>query len=347
MQQVLIEKPGHYDQLQVLERPEQPVGPGQVRIAVAAAGINYADCVVRMGLYKSAREFVGWPITPGFEVAGTVSEVGEGVESFAVGDRVLAVTRFGGYCSDLVVSAQQAFAVPEGWSLAQAAGFPAVALTAWYALHVLASPRRGDRLLVHSASGGVGSNLVQLGRHAGCEVVGVVGGAHKVQLARELGASTVIDKSSDDLWARAEAVAPQGYQAVFDANGVATLRASYDHLAPTGRLIVYGFSTMLPRGGKKVSWPRLAWSWLRTPRFDPLDLTTSNRSVMGFNLSYMFDRIDMLHEAMSQLLSWAAAGVLRPAPTKEYPLSQVAQAHRDLESGTTVGKLVLVPEQAA
>lgn len=343
MQAIVIPRAGSYDQLRLETRPSPPVPPGHVRVAVTACGVNYADCIVRMGLYASAKEYVGWPITPGFEVAGTVAELGDGVDDVAEGDEVLAVTRFGGYASEVVVPRHQVFRRPKGWSDEQAAVLPAVGLTAWYALLELAAPPQGAKLLVHSAAGGVGGMLLQLGRHLGCEVVGVVGGPHKVQTAERLGAHRVIDKSAEPLWPAAEAFAPEGYHAIFDANGVATLRQSYRHVAPTGRLVVYGFATMLPRAGQRRSWLRLAWHYLRTPRFDPLALTNENRSVMGFNLSYLFEHTDRLARGMELLLGWADEGALRPPPVESYALADVASAHRSLESGRTVGKLVLRP----
>src|SRR5690606_33075194 len=238
------------------------------------------------------------------------------------------------------------FDLPRGFSIPEAAAFAAVHLTAYYALVVLARPEKGAMVLVHSAAGGVGSALVQIARHLGCHVVGVVGSSHKVDVVRALGAEAVIDKSREDLWNRAELHAPTGYDAIFDANGVSTLRQSYRHLAPTGRLVIYGFHSMLPRAGERLSYLRLAWNWLRTPRFDPLDLTNKNRSVMGFNLSYLFDHTARLHQAMACLTGWVDEGVLRPPAITTYPLSRVADAHRDLESGRTVGKLVLLPEHA-
>lgn len=343
MRAVSIAKAGGYDQLVVRERPSPPLSRGEVRIAVDACGINYADCIVRMGLYASAKEYVGWPITPGFEVAGTAVEVGPGVDDVSEGDEVLAVTRFGGYASELCVPSHQVFRRPAQWSADEAAVFPAVSLTAWYAACELCRIRPGEPVLVHSAAGGVGSALVQIAAHLGAQVVAVVGGAHKVDTARSLGAHTVIDKSSTDLWPAAEAAAPDGYRAIFDANGVATLRDSYRHVAPTGRLVVYGFATMLPRAGQRRSWLRLGWHYLRTPRFDPLALTNENRSVMGFNLSYLFEHTEVLAEGMGVLLDWADQGVLRPPPITVYPLDEVGRAHHDLETGRTVGKLVLRP----
>jgi NADPH:quinone reductase-like Zn-dependent oxidoreductase len=342
MEKIVIHRPGHYDRLTIERHATPPVGPNRVHIAVEAAGVNYADCVVRMGLYSSAKRYVGWPITPGFEVAGRVERIGPGVEDLTVGDPVMAVTRFGGYATDVVVPRRFVFDRPPGWSAVQAAAFPAAHLTAYYALCELARLQPGAHVLVHSAAGGVGGVLCRLARRLDLQVVGVVGSAHKVAEAERQGAHVVIDKSNEDLWARAELHAPAGYDAIFDANGLETLRHSYRHLRPTGRLVIYGFATMLPRGGRKVRWWRLAWNWLCTPRFDPIDLTDKNRSVMGFNLSYLFDHTPLLHQAMAQLQEWTRDGTLVPSPITTYPLADAAAAHRDLESGATVGKLVLV-----
>lgn len=343
MRRVRIHSPGSYERLEIEEVEEPEAGPGEVRIAVEAIGVNYADCLVRMGLYSSAREFVGWPITPGFEVAGTVAALGEGVEDLEVGAPVLAVSLFGGYCEQVVAPRRQVFRRPEGLSAAEAAALPAVFLTASYALHELGGARRGQRMLVHSAAGGVGSALCQLGRALGCRTFGVVGGAHKVEAAREAGAEIVIDKSREDLWPSLETVAPTGFDLIFDANGVETLGEGYRHLAAPGRLVVYGFHTMMPRRGGKPRWLKLAWSWLRTPRFDPLDMTMKNRSVMAFNLSYLFEEESLLGEHMGRVLAGIEDGSLRPLPVRAFQLDEVGAAHAALESGTTVGKLVLLP----
>ena len=130
---------------------------------------------------------------------------------------------------------------------------------------------------------------------------------------------------------------------MFDANGVATLWESYRHLRPTGRLIVYGHHSMLPRGKGVVNWLALAWHWWRLPKFDPLRMTESNKSVMAFNLSYLFAERPTFERAMDRLTEWIEAGRIEPPPVTTYALDDVAAAHRALETGTTVGKLVLVP----
>jgi len=341
MRKVVIPRAGNYDMLRVEEHPDPAPGPGEVLVAVEAAGVNYADCIVRMGLYESAKKYVGWPITPGFEVAGTVAAVGPGVTDLAVGDPALAVTRFGGYASRVVAPRHQVFPIPKRFSIPEAAGFPAVHMTAWYALRELVRLRPGMRVLVHSAAGGVGSALLQIGKIAGCFMVGVVGASHKVEVARSLGADAVIDKRAEPLWPAAERHAPEGYDVVLDANGAETLRQSYRHLAPAGRLVVYGFHTMMPRQGGRPDYLKLAVNFVRTPLFSPLQLCNDNKSVLAFNLSYLFHKADMLREAMDEMLGWVEQGKLKSPPVTPYPLERVADAHRDIESGKTVGKLVL------
>lgn len=343
IRKVVVRAAGSHDRLEVSSGPALHPRAGEVVIDVKAIGVNYADCIVRMGLYASAKEFVGWPITPGFEVAGIVAEVGEGVDDLQVGDRVFAVTLFGGYATEVCVSRDYVFRVPDGLSLERAAAFPSVYLTAWFALHELAHPRKGAKILIHSAAGGVGGCLVQLAKRAGGEVVGVVGASHKVDVVRALGADHVIDKSKEDLFAAARRIAPKGFDVVCDANGVETLKKSYDALRPSGKLVVYGFHTMMPRKGGRPNWIKLASDYVRTPRFNPLDLTNASKSVLAFNLSYLYDRSDVLGEAMGELLSWLRAGEITAPEVKTYRLEDVADAHRAIESGQTTGKLVLVP----
>ena len=340
MRAIRIAAPGGYGALQLIDQADPLPGAGELRIRVAACGVNYADGIIRMGLYASAKALHGYPIVPGFEVAGVIDGIGAGVEGWVDGEAVVALTLFGGYSDCVVVPQEQVFRRPQRLSAVQAAAIPTVFLTAWFMVHQQLHARPGDRWLVHSAAGGVGSALVQLGRLAGCEVVAVVGASHKVEAARAAGAAAVIDKSREALWGRARALAPSGYHAVFDANGVATLRESYRHLAPTGVLAIYGFHSMLPRDGR-VSWWKLARDWLRTPRFNPLDMTQSNRSVVAANLSFLQSESSRLREGMLWLWERFERGDLQPPAVTAFPLERAADAQRQIESGQTVGKLVL------
>lgn len=311
-------------------------------MSTRSIGVNFADCVVRMGLYKSAKEFVGWPVTPGFEFSGIVTAVGEGVRSLRVGDAVFGVTRFGAYATDIVVPADFVVHVPKELDLRAAGAFLVVFLTAWYALYELCALRPGAKVLVHSAAGGVGGALCQLARASGADVLGVVGAPDKIAFAQRFGASSVIDKSSRDLWTAARRFAPQGFQAVFDPNGPQTLRQSYQHLAPMGRLVIYGFHTMLNHGGRANPF-RLLTGYLRTPRFNPFQMVNENVSVSAFNLSYLFDHAALFRTAVRDLVNRLSVGSIQPLDLVEFPLADVARAHETLQSGKTVGKLALIP----
>lgn len=342
MQHIVIHKPGGYDALQLVEAPDPQPGPGEVVIACEACGVNYADGIIRMGLYASAKKLHGYPITPGFEVAGRIVAVGDGVDDWQRGDEVIGLTLFNGYASQVRLPAAGVFAKPPLLDWVQAATLPTVFLTAWWMVHRQVHPVPGERWLVHSAAGGVGSALLQLARLADARAIGVVGAAHKADHAAAMGADTVIDKSQQDLWGNARRHAPDGYHAIFDANGVATLRQSYRHLAPTGRLVIYGFHSMLPQDGR-LNWARLTWNWLRTPRFNPLRMTQENRSVLAANLSFLQSHAPSLREGMLWLLERFADGRLQPLPVETFDLADAAAAQQRLESGQTVGKLALLP----
>ena len=342
MHRIVIDKPGGYHALHLIEAPDPEPGPGEIVIRSRACGVNYADSIIRMGLYASARTLHGYPITPGFEVAGHIAALGTGVTGFALGDPVIGLTLFNGYASHVRLPAGNVFPCPPGLDLTQAAGLPTVFLTAWFLVHRLAIPQPGDHWLVHSAAGGVGSALLQLARLADCRSVAVIGASHKHEHALAMGADAIIDKSTRPLWPEAERLAPGGYQAIFDANGIATLAASYRHLAPTGKLLIYGFHTMLPRNGR-LNLLRLARDWLLTPRFNPLRMTQENRSVLAANLSFLQTHADRLREGMHWLLERFSDGRLQPLPIETFPLGHAARAQQRIESGQTIGKLVLIP----
>lgn len=345
MHRIVIQRPGSYSALEYVESPDPQPGHGDLVIETQACGLNYADGIIRMGLYDSAKKLHGYPITPGFEVAGRVSAVGEGVDKFDIGDEVIGLTLFNGYSSHLKLGADGVFVKPESLSMCEAATLPTVFLTAWWMIHRQLHPRPGETWLVHSAAGGVGSAILQLGKLAGARTIGVVGGAHKVEHCRAMGADEVIDKSNQALWSEVERLAPDGLDAVFDANGVETLKQSYDHLAPTGRLVVYGFHTMLSKTGR-MNWPKLALNWLRTPRFNPLNMTRDNKSVLAANLSFLQSHAPSLREGMLWLLERFESGELEPLPVETWPLRDAAEAQKRIESGRTIGKLALLPQGA-
>ncbi|WP_262270985.1 synaptic vesicle VAT-1 family membrane protein [Microvirga yunnanensis] len=341
MRKVVIRKAGGYEQLKLETHPVPKPGEGQVLIRTEAVGVNYADICVRWGVYESARRFVGWPITPGFEYSGWVEDVGREVEHVKPGDPVFGVTFFNGYSTHVCAPADLVWLKPQALDFEAAAGFLAVHLTAYHGLLQNVVIRPGMRVLVHSAGGGVGSALIQLCKLHNLHVTGVVGRSHKVEYVRRLGADAVIDKSTQSLWDETKRLCPDGYDLIFDANGPETLAQSYAHLKPTGKLLVYGFHSLLPKTSGRINYLKAALGMLRMPRFNPLSMTSENKGVVAFNLSFLFPRADLLHAAVNDLTAWLEAGDIRVPKVRSFALDNVAQAHRVLESGETTGKLVL------
>ena len=171
MKKIEIPSAGSYDKLKIVECEDLTPKAGEVVIDVKGIGINYADVCIRLGVYESAKKYVGWPITPGFETAGVIKEVGEGVTKWQVGQEVVAFSFFNGYASQVCVPETQILNVPPQFSLMQAAGFPAVFFTAFHALYHHVVLRPNSKILVHSAAGGVGTALTQLAKMAGHQVV--------------------------------------------------------------------------------------------------------------------------------------------------------------------------------
>jgi len=340
MKHIVFKRPGGYDQVSIQESPDLHPSQGQVVVNVKAAGVGYGDCIIRMGLYKSAK-LHGYPITPGFEFAGTVAEVGADVTGFTVGQPVFGVSLFNGCATQVCIPAHQLFAMSKELTAVQAAAFPASFITAWYAVVKLGQATKGMTALVHSAAGGVGMALVQILKTNGCAVIGVVGSPKKIDAARSNGCDHVIDKSTEPLWPTVEKYAPKGFDLVFDSNGVSTMKEGYRHLKLTGRLVSYGFASMLPKSGR-LNFVALAIKFFKSPRFNPIRMAEGNKSVMAFNLSFLFERKDLLSESMAALMELLHNGSIKPLPVTEYAFTDYEKALRDIESGKTVGKLVLV-----
>lgn len=342
MKKIVIHKAGGYDQLKIESSADLLPQKNEVVVDVKAIGVNYADCCVRWGVYESAKQLVGWPITPGFEFSGVVRTVGPDCKNIRVGQEVMGITLFNAYATQVKVPESQIFLIPKNFSFEQAAGFPAVFITAYHALFQLVKIYPNSKVLIHSAAGGVGSALVQQAKLAGLHVTGVIGSTHKTEYLKSLGADCIIDKSKQDLWAEAEKIAPGGFDAIFDANGYTTFQDSYAHLRPVGKLITYGSHSLLPKGGTgHINYFKAALGLLKTPKYSPLKLITDNKSVIGFNLSFLFDRNELATEALKQLGLWAEQGLIKPPKITAFAFGQVSEAHKAIESGQSIGKIIL------
>jgi NADPH:quinone reductase-like Zn-dependent oxidoreductase len=338
MRSVWIPKIGPPEVLELRDVPDPHAGSGEVRIRVAASGVNFADVMARMGLYPDAPKL---PCVVGYEVSGTIDEVGAGVSGIAVGDRVLAPTRFQGYAELVVVPAAQAVALPADMSFEAGAAIPVNYLTAILMLEVLGNVRQGDRVLIHGAAGGVGLAAVQLCRIYGAEIIGTASTSKHAAL-RAAGVAHTIDYRTQDFVAETKrATGGKGADVILDSIGGENLRRSYRALAPLGRLVAFGVSSMAPGTSRRIL-PAL-WQLARMPRFGFVRLMNENHGVLGFNLGHLWDEIDRLRAYLIKVLDYARAGHVRPTVAKTFPLAEAAAAHAFIQARANVGKVLLIP----
>jgi NADPH:quinone reductase-like Zn-dependent oxidoreductase len=335
---------GGYDVLQVQERPDPPVGPGEVRIAVRAAGINFADTMARLGLYPDAPKP---PCVMGYEVAGTVESVGEGVSDHAVGDRVVAGTRFGGQAELVVVPADQALPLPERLSFEQGAAFPVNYGTAYAALIMMGGLREGNRLLIHAAAGGVGIAATQIARNVGAEIYGTASPS-KHDAIRAQGVAHPIDYRNQDFEAEVNRLTDgEGVDLVIDALGPTSFRKDYRLLRPGGRMVMYGLSEASKESGRDI--PAALKSLVKMPLatipwWKSLAMMNENKGVFGLNMLKWWDREGSLDRVTEPLMADLEAGRIEPVIAASYSFERAGEAHRFIAERRNVGKVVLFPE---
>jgi NADPH:quinone reductase-like Zn-dependent oxidoreductase len=257
---VVITRHGPPEVLRVEERPDaEAPGPGEVRIAVKAAGINFADTMARTGVYPDAPPV---PSVVGYEVAGEVESVGEGTDGLALGDRVIAGTKFGGYAELVTVPAGQALPLPGHLSFEQGAAVPVNYGTAWAALVIMGGLREGDRVLIHAAGGGVGIAATQIAKSIGAEIFGTASPSKHEAISQQ-GVEHAIDYRSQDFAAEVMRITEgEGVDVIIDAIGPSSFRKDYRILRPGGRLIMYGASE-IQTGEKRRSGRCRACHWRR------------------------------------------------------------------------------------
>ncbi|MGB9302469.1 MAG: medium chain dehydrogenase/reductase family protein [Mycobacterium sp.] len=334
MRAVVITKHGDPSVLQVQQRPDPPPpGPNQLRVAVRAAGVNFADHMARVGLYPDAPKV---PSVVGYEVAGTVEAVGDGVDPGRVGQRVLAGTRFGGYAEIVNVAANDSVALPEAMSFEQGAAVPVNYATAWAALLGYGSLRAGERVLIHAAAGGVGIAAIQFAKAAGAEIHGTASPGKHQKLA-ELGVNRAIDYRRDGWWKDLDP-----YDLVLDALGGTSLRRSYNLLRPGGRLVGYGISNL--QQGEKRSLRTAAPQALAMLRgFNLMDQLSESKAVIGLNMLRLWDDRGTLEPWITPLTTALDDGTISPIVHAAVPFAEAPEAHRILAARENIGKVVLVP----
>ena len=339
MRALQITRHGGPEVLRVVEGPDPTPGPGQLKIRVRAAGLNFADVMARLGLYPDAPKP---PCVVGYETAGVVEALGEGAAGPPVGARVLALTRFGGQADVVCVPAAQAVELPDGMGFEEAAALPVNGITAWHAIFRVAAVRPKERVVVHMAAGGVGLCALQLLRTIpGVEVFGTAS-AGKHAALRDFGCAHPIDYRTQDWEAEVRRLTGgRGVDVVLDPLGGRDTRKAYRLLRPGGRLVCYGAANLAT--GERRSLVRSAAALAGTPFFTPLGLMSDNRAVAGINIGHLWGEAALLREELEALLGHWSHGELRARVDATFPLEQGADAHRRIQSRQNVGKVVFVP----
>ena len=325
MRAVIASGTGGPEVLSVSEVEDPVPGPGEVLVRVAAAGLNRADLLQRQGFYPpppGASDIIG------LECSGTVAGLGEGVTGWAVGDQVCALLAGGGYASRVVVPAGQLMPVPDGVDLVSAAALPEVACTVWSNVFMIAGLRPGDAFLVHGGGGGIGTFAIQLAAASGARVFTTAGSAEKLERCRELGAEVAINYRDEDFVevVRAETDGA-GADVVLDNMGAKYLARNVDVLADEGRLVVIGM-----QGGTKAE---LDLGRLLSKRGAVIATALRSRPVEG--------KARICASVVEHVWPLVADGTIQPIVSAVLPLDDVAEAHRMIESGDAVGKVLLTP----
>jgi synaptic vesicle membrane protein VAT-1 len=343
MRAVVLTTHGGPEVLRVEDRLDPPLGPGQVRVAVRAAGINFADLMARSGVYPDAP---APPCVLGYEFAGEVEAVAEGVESVSEGDRVTGATRFGGYAERVSVPAEQVLPLPEALSFEQGAAVPVTYGTAYAALVIMGGVREGDRALIHAAGGGVGTAATQLAKARGAEVFGTAS-ASKHDAIRARGVDHPIDYRSRDFAEEVMRITGgEGVDVIIDALGPESFHKDYRILRQGGRLVMYGLADVQTGDRRNIravleNLARMPFATL--PWWKSLSLMNENKGVFGLNMLHWWDREGSVDRIVQPLRAALEAGELDPVVAEAFPFDRAGEAHSFIQERRNVGKVVLVP----
>jgi NADPH:quinone reductase-like Zn-dependent oxidoreductase len=337
MRAAVLPRNGDCNVFEIQDRPEPSLAPGRVRVRVRAAGINFADLMARQGLYPDAPDL---PSVLGYEVAGDIEDVGEGVEGVEVGDRVMTPTRFGGYAEIVSVRERDVIPLPDDWSYEEGAALTIVYGTAYAGLVSFGGLRAGERVLIQAAAGGVGIAATQIAKLLGAEIYGTASPS-KHEAIRGFGVDHPIDYRDKDFADEARRISgsEHPFDLIIDGIGGKSWKDGYGLLRPGGRLVMIGASSFV--SGEKRNLPRAAANLARMPRFNPIKMSSESKSVIGLNMLRLWDARGSMEEFSEPLSQWIDQGVLRPVVSRAFPLEQVGDAHRFMGERKNVGKVVL------
>jgi synaptic vesicle membrane protein VAT-1 len=338
MRAIVTTRNGDVGAMKIEGRPDPVAASGQVIVRVKAAGLNFADILARQGLYPDGPPK---PCVMGYEAAGVVDSVGEGVDGNLIGKPVIAMTRFNGQAELLAISAAQIFEKPESLTFEQGAAIPVNYLTAWALLVTMGGLQPDEAVLIHNAGGGVGLAALEIAKHIGAKTFGTAS-AGKHEFLKQRGLDHAIDyRNRDWLPVLKDLTDGRGVELVIDPLGGDSWKKSFRALRATGRMGVFGMSVASASGirGKLRALKAIA----QMPRYNPLGLMNRNKGVFGLNLGHMWGEGEKVRGWTQEIMRGVAEGWIRPHVDRAFPFDQIADAHRHLEGRKNIGKVVLVP----
>jgi NADPH:quinone reductase-like Zn-dependent oxidoreductase len=336
MRQMVVTRHGPPSRLRLEDAPVPEPGKGELRIRVCAAGVNFADILVRRGAYPGGPRP---PCVVGHEVAGIVDSVGEGVNPVWIGREVLAMTDYGGYADYHVIDAHRTLSKPDGLSLEHAAALPLNYVTAWVLLAVMGSLRQDQTVLIQNAGGGVGLAAVDVAKHVGARTFGTAS-ARKHPFLLDRGVDQTFDYRQPDWRDQVmDATRGAGVDLIIDPLGPASWKSSLGLLGPAGRLGMFGISDVAAEGVRGKL--RLASAMLAAPTFHPARLVTENRGVFGCSIHGMYGARGKLNAWLGQILKGVSEGWIRPHVDRCFDLEDAAKAQEYIEARQNIGKVIL------
>ena len=329
-----INKAGDINNLKLVTEELPFPKDNEVTIEINSIGLNFADIFALTGLYSATPK---GSFIPGLEFSGTVYSIGKNVVHFTAGEKVMGVTRFGAYSDFINIDQRYIYTLPETWSFSEGAGFIAQALTAYYALSYLGGLKKNQTVLIHSAAGGVGILANRIAKKLGAYTIGSIGDTNKIPILKSEGYDAYIVRSNNFYNDLFNALQGRELNLVLECIGGQIFKESYKSLSSGGRLITYGSANFTPENSRP-NWINVIQNYLFRPRLDPLSMTSENKSVMAFNLIWMWDKI----EELSSLLKEILALELKPQLIgREFPFEDAKGALNYFKSGKSIGKVIL------
>lgn len=309
----------------------------ELLVKVEAFGLNFADVMARKGLYQDAPPL---PSVVGYEVVGRIEKMGGEFEGLAVGQRVVAMTRFGGYAEYAVTDVRAAVVIPDDMPVGVAAALAVQYSTAWYCAEEMTRLHEGDHVLIQAAAGGVGTALVQIAKRRGCIVYGTAGSDAKLDYLREQGVDHPINYRKQDFYQEVKKIrGEEGIDVAFDSLGGETWKKAYKLLGSGGRIVNYGVAEQVGSGPAILNTLKVMWKF---GLFHPAILTLNSRGIIGVNMLRIADnRPETLKRCIQDVADLVAKGELKPQVAAEFTADQIAEAHEYLEGRKTLGKIVV------